>query len=63
MTPGMMTSLYILRMKMKERDEFPLLSVRDVRLLVIATPFGTQKEPDSRMRQRDMDRCLKNLLW
>ena len=64
----MMASLYILRMKIKAQEELPLLSVRDARLLVIATLFGTQKEVDSCMeqmefrhqqRQRDIDRCLK----
>lgn len=64
----MMASLYILRMKIRAQDELPLLSVRDARLLVIATLFGTQKEVDSCMqqmefrhqqRQRDIDRCLK----
>ena len=61
----MMASLYILTLKLENQDEMPLLSVRDARLLVIATVFATQKEVDlcmkhiqirHRQRQADIDR-------
>jgi len=42
----MMASLYILTLKLENQDEIPLLSVRDAKLLVIATAFATQKEVD-----------------
>ena len=64
----MMASLYILTLKLENQDEIPLLSVRDARLLVIATAFATQKEVDlclehirirHRQRQADIDRYYK----
>jgi len=64
----MMASLYILTLKLENQDEMPLLSVRDARLLVIATVFATQKEVDlclkhirirHRQRQADIDRYYK----
>ena len=64
----MMASLYILTLKLENQDEMPLLSVRDARLLVIATAFATQKEVDlclkhirirHRQRQTDIDRYYK----
>lgn len=63
-----MASLYILTLKLENQDEMPLLSVRDARLLVIATAFGTPKEVDlcmkhihkrHRQRQADIDRYYK----
>ena len=42
MTLVMMASLYMLRMKIKARGQLPILSVRDARLLMIATLFGTR---------------------
>lgn len=64
----MMANLYILTLKLENQDEMPLLSVRDARLLVIATAFATQKEVDlclkhirirHRQRQTDIDRYYK----
>jgi SRSO17 transposase len=64
----MMASLYILTLKLENQEEMPLLSVRDARLLVIATAFATQKEVDlclkyirirHRQRQTDIDRYYK----
>jgi SRSO17 transposase len=62
----MMASLYILTLKLENQEAMPLLSVRDARLLVIATAFATQKEVDLclkhiRIRQRktDIDRYYK----
>ncbi len=64
----MMASLYILTLKLENQDKMPLLSVRDARLLVIATAFATQKEVDlcmehihkrHRQRQTDIDRYYK----
>jgi SRSO17 transposase len=64
----MIASLYILTLKLENQDEMPLLSVRDARLLVIATAFATQKEVDlclehirirHRQRQVDINRYYK----
>ena len=64
----MMANLYILTLKLENQDEMPLLSVRDARLLVIATAFATEKEVDlclkhirirHRQRQTDIDRYYK----
>jgi SRSO17 transposase len=64
----MMASLYILTLKLENQEEMPLLSVRDARLLVIATAFATQKEVDlclehirirHRQRQTDINRYYK----
>ena len=61
----LMASLYILKLKLENQQEIPLLSVRDARLLVIAITFATQKEVDLCMehirirhcqRQADIDR-------
>ena len=63
----MMAGYYILIVKIENKENFPLLSVRDARLLVIAINFATQKEVDKCMehmkirhlkRQRDIDRFL-----
>jgi SRSO17 transposase len=42
----MMAGLYILQIKLETQEEMPLMSVRDARLLVIATCFATRKEVD-----------------
>lgn len=64
----MMASLYILTLKIENQYVMPLLSVRDARLLVIATVFATQKEVDlclehirirHQQRQADIDRYYK----
>ena len=63
-----MARLYILILKLENKEEMPLLSVRDARLLVIAKAFATQKEVDlclehirirHRQRQADIDRYYK----
>ena len=68
----MMASYYILKLKLQQQEEMPLLSVRDARLLIIATVFATQKDVDlclkhirirHRQRQADIDRYYeKNLI-
>jgi len=57
-----MARLYILILKLENKEEMPLLSVRDARLLVTAKTFATQKEVDLylehiriRHRQADID--------
>jgi SRSO17 transposase len=66
----LMASLYVLSVKLEQKDEMPLLSVRDARLLVIAINFATQKEVDMCMahiekrhqqRQADIDRYYKEI--
>lgn len=68
----MMAGYYILKMKLEQQDEMPLMSVRDARLLVIAVLFATQKEIDlclnqirfrHKQRQADIDRCFKKNLF
>lgn len=68
----MMASFYILKLKLEQQDEMPLLSVRDARLLVIAVLFATQKEVDlclehirirHRQRQSDIDRYFRENLF
>jgi len=63
----MMAGYYILRIKLENKEEVPLLSVRDARILVIAINFATQKEVDACMehmrvrhkkRQKDIDRFI-----
>jgi SRSO17 transposase len=66
----MMASYYILKLKLQQQEEMPLLSVRDARLLIIATEFATQKEIDlclkhinirHRQRQADIDRYYEKI--
>jgi len=68
----MMAGYYILKMKLDQQDEMPLMSVRDARLLVIAVLFATQKEVDlclnqirfrHKQRQEDIDRCFRRNLF
>jgi SRSO17 transposase len=64
----MMAGYYIMKIKLDQQDERPLLSVRDARLLVIAIHFANQKEVDlclehirsrHKQRQADIDRYFK----
>lgn len=66
----MMSSLYILTLKLENQDEMPLLNARDARLLVIAKAFATQKEVDlclehirirHRHRQADIDSIISQI--
>lgn len=68
----MMAGYYILKMKVEQQDEMPLMSVRDARLLVIAVNFTTQKEVDlclnqirlrHKQRQADIDRRFRKNLF
>ena len=61
----MMAGFYILKVKLENRQQMPLLSVRDARLLVIAINFASQKEVDlcmqhiryrHKQRQKDIDK-------
>lgn len=65
----LMASLYLLQFKLEYREDAPLISTRDARLLVIAILFCTQKEVDMVVeqmgirhvkRQADIDRYYKN---
>ena len=67
MASVMMAGYYILRIKLENKEEVPLLSVRDARILVITINFATQKEVDACMehmrvrhkkRQKDIDRFI-----
>lgn len=68
----LMASLYILKLKLDQQSNMPLLSVRDARLLIIAVYFATQKEVElclehirkrHSQRQADIDRYyMRNLI-
>lgn len=68
----LMASFYILKLKLDQQSNMPLLSVRDARLLIIAVHFATQKEVElclehiskrHRQRQADIDRYyMRNLI-
>jgi SRSO17 transposase len=61
----MMAGFYILKIKLENQQQMPLLSVRDARLLVIAINFASQYEVDlciqhmtrrHKQRQKDIDK-------
>ena len=68
----LMASFYILKLKLDQQSNMPLLSVRDARLLIIAVYFATEKEVElcldhirkrHRQRQADIDRYyMRNLI-
>jgi SRSO17 transposase len=64
----LMASLFLLKQKIEYKQEAPLMSVRDTRILVIVSLFGTQKDIEMRLaqmktrhktRQYDIDRYYK----
>ncbi len=69
----MMASLFLLKEKIANEKEYPLMSVRDARILIIAEMFGTKKQSEERLeqmkqrhykRKKDIDRYYKyNELW
>jgi SRSO17 transposase len=61
----MMACLYLLKTRIENEENYPLLSVRDARILIIISLFGTQEQLQKRMqqmasrhkkRQEDMER-------
>ena len=63
-----MASLFLLKQKIEAEQEAPLMSVRDARILMIVSLFGSEKEIEMRLeqmkerhhkRQKDIDRYYK----
>lgn len=63
-----MAGLYLLKQKIEHETEAPLMSVRDARILIIVSLFGTEKDLEIRLeqmktrhkiRQKDIDRRYK----
>jgi len=60
--------LFLLKQKIEGEQEAPLMSVRDARILVIVSLFGTPQDVETRLdqmntrhlkRQQDIDRNYK----
>jgi len=65
----MMACLYMMKTRIENQENYPLLSVRDARILMIVSLFGTKEQLQKRMqqmeirhkkRQEDIDRRYKN---
>jgi SRSO17 transposase len=61
----MMACLFILKERLAHDAELPLMSVRDVRLLIVARLFGTEEEVDRRLQQmfRRHNKRKKSIDW
>lgn len=69
----MLAAIFLLKEKMENEKEFPLMSVRDARILTIIEMFGTKEQYDKRLeqmkrrhynRQKDIDRYYRyDELW
>lgn len=69
----MLASFFLLKQKIENEQEFPLMSVRDARILIIFKMFGTRQQYHKRMaqmkirhkkRKKDIDRhYLKEERW
>ena len=69
----MLAAVFLLKEKIKREQEFPLMSVRDARILVICEMFGTKEHYNKRLeqmkirhekRQKDIDRYYRyDELW
>jgi len=64
----MLAALFLLKEKIESELEFPLMSVRDARILIIIELFGTKEQYDKRLeqmkirhynRQKDIDRYYR----
>jgi SRSO17 transposase len=65
----MMACLYLMKVRIENQQQYPLLSVRDARILIIVALFGTREQLQRRMlqmerrhknRQADIDRRYRN---
>ena len=63
----MLAALFLLKEKIEKEQEYPLLSIRDARILIIIESLGTEEQYDKRLekmkirhrnrnRQKDIDR-------
>ena len=69
----MLAALFLLKEKMENEKEFPLMSVRDAKILTVIEIFGTKEQYDKRLeqmkirhynRQKDIDRYYRyDELW
>ncbi len=69
----MLASLFLLKEKLENQEEYPLMSVRDARILIIVQMFGTKEQYYKRLeqmkirhlaRQKDIDRYYRyDELW
>jgi SRSO17 transposase len=50
----LMACLYLMKVRIENQDSYPLLSVRDARILIIVALFGTPEEYKERMRQMEV---------
>jgi SRSO17 transposase len=66
----MLASLLLLKQKMDNEIEFPLMSIRDARILIICKMFGTEQQYKKRLeqmrirhfkRQKDIDRHYRKV--
>ncbi len=66
----MLASLILLKQKIENQTEFPLMSLRDARILIIFKMFGTEDQYKQRLKQmkvrhskrkRDIDRYYRNV--
>ncbi len=64
----LMAGLFLLQQKIANQQEAPLMSIRDARILVITSIFGTHEDMETKLgqmtkrhlkRQYDIDRCYK----
>ena len=46
-----MAGLYLLKQRIDAKAEFPLMSTRDAKILMIVSLFGTKKEVRKRIKQ------------
>ena len=69
----MLAALFLLKEKIENKNEFPLMSVRDARILIVVGLFGTKEQYDIRLeqmkkrhdnRQKNIDRYYRyEELW
>ncbi len=64
----MLAALFLLKDKIEKEQEYPLMSIRDARILIIIELFGTEEQYDKRLeqmkirhrnRQKDIDRYYR----
>jgi hypothetical protein len=61
----MMACLFLLKQRLAHEEVFPLMSVRDARLLIIARLFGTEEDVEKRFTQMQLrhEKRQKSIDW
>jgi len=69
----MLAAIFLLKEKIENQQEYPLMSIRDARILTVVKMFGTQEDYHKRLeqmkirhykRQKDIDRYYRHEeLW